>query len=88
MVIIKSNLPGVHFLFTVEGIKIPNYITNKIDSVNMNLQNNNLELENGNGSIPLASWNKICAPKCEEGLRIRKTKDANAGLRKHLDGKF
>lgn len=51
----------------------------QIDSVNRNFsQNNNLDLDNGNGPTPLVLWDRICRPKCEGGIKIRKTKEINA----------
>lgn len=35
---------------------------------------------NTHGTIPLISWDKICRPKCESRLGIRRTQDVNAAF--------
>lgn len=40
----------------------------------------NIDSDNGQGSILLISWYKLCRLKCEEGLGIRKIQDINATL--------
>lgn len=65
----------------MQSVKIPNYIAKKIDKDNKNFfWKNNMDPDFRLGPIPLISWDKICRPKCERGLGIRKTQDVNATM--------
>lgn len=86
MVLVKLN-QACNPLFTKHGIKIPNLIVKQIDIVNrLFFQNNNVDYDNGQGSI--ISSNKVCRPKCEAGLQIRKLQDVNAKLLAKLSWKL
>lgn len=37
-----------------------------------------MDLDSNHSSLTLVSWDKICRPKCEDGLGIRKYQDINA----------
>lgn len=66
-------------LYTMQGIKISNYIAKEMDKVNrVFFWQNNMDSNDRLGAIPLVSWDKICRPKCEGGLGIRKYQDVNA----------
>lgn len=39
---------------------------------------NNMEAANGYGTVRLISWDKICRPKCEVELGIRRVQYVNA----------
>lgn len=46
-----------------------------------------MESNNTHEDIPLISWNKVCSPKCEGGLGIRKVQDVNMVLSAKLGWK-
>lgn len=65
----------------MQGIRIPNYIAKAIDKKNKDsFLENNMDSDNNHGSLSLVSWDKICKPKCEGGLGIRKFQDVNAAI--------
>lgn len=77
-VLIKLNLAGI-ILFTMQGVKIPNYIATEIDRANMYFfWKNNLDPDTRVSPIPLISWDRICRPKRAKSLGVRKTQDVNA----------
>lgn len=79
-VLIKANLAVIP-LFIMRGVKIRNYIAKEINKANINFfWKYNLDHDTYNGLVPSISWDKICRPKCEVGLGIRKTQDINAAL--------
>lgn len=87
-IIIKSNLTEIP-MFTMHYIKISNYIAKEIDCKNRDFfWHNNIEYNNIHSTIPLISWDKICRPKCECGLGIRRTQDVNAALLAKLGWKI
>lgn len=87
-VLIKSNLTGVSS-FVIQGVKIPIYITKDLDNINRNFfWNNNMGPNNPHGALSLISWDKICRPKCEGDLRIRKVQDVNAAFLAKLGWKI
>lgn len=57
--------------------KVPKYICKEIDKINKNFFWNKHIDEEGNSTIPMIVWDKICRPKYERGLGIGKTEDAD-----------
>lgn len=57
---------------------LPKSICKDIDSVNRNFfWQDNCAITQSSNPIHMISWNKICHPKCVEGLGILKTEDLN-----------
>lgn len=74
-ILIKSNLTGSP-LFTMQRIKIPNYVAKEMDKMNKDFfWQNNMDSNNNHGSLQLVSWDKVCQPKCEGVLGIREVRD-------------
>lgn len=78
IVLINSNLTGIpHYI--MQGIRIPNYIAKDMDRKSREfVWQNNMDPDSNHGSLNLVSWDKICGPRCEGGLGIRKYQDINA----------
>lgn len=68
-------------MYNMSGIKMSNYIAKELDIANRKFfWTNNLNYAQNISGTSSVAWNKICRPKCEGGLDIRKTQDFNAAM--------
>lgn len=79
VVLTKSNLTNT-CQYPVNWIKFPKCIATEIDKVNRDFSlENNMEHNNSNiDNLYILAWDKICKPKSEGSLGIRRTKNLNA----------